>query len=180
MSEDGVTEADIEAAREEVIDAMARSAEVYGAKRSYGRLFGILYFAEDPLSLDDLVAKSGYAKSTVSTAMNTLERYYLVQRRSLPGEGKRAFFEAEDDFWYIFQQFLDQQVRREIEMMSRALEASETVLEGTDDEEAQADLEKIQDLHRMYDRSETMVDIVTSERLERLAALVERMRESDE
>jgi DNA-binding transcriptional regulator GbsR (MarR family) len=176
MSDDGVTEADIEAAREEVIEAMARSAEVYGAKRSYGRLFGILYFADDPLSLDELVEESGYAKSTVSTAMSTLERFHLVQRRSVPGEGKRAFFEAEEDFWYIFQQFLDQQVRREIEMMSRALETAEATLEAADDEQSQADLERVRELHQVYDRSERMVDVVTSERLDRLASLVERFR----
>lgn len=179
MSDDGVTEADVEAAREEVIEAMARSAEVYGAKRSYGRLFGILYFADEPLSLDDLVEESGYAKSTVSTAMNTLERFHLVQRRSIAGEGKRAFFEAEADFWYIFQQFLDQQVRREIEMMSRSLDTAELALEGADDSQAEADVEKIRELQAMYDRSERMVDLVTSERLDRLASLLERLRGSD-
>ncbi|MFC7132591.1 MULTISPECIES: GbsR/MarR family transcriptional regulator [Salinibaculum] len=182
MSEDsgeGVEEADIEAAREEVIEAMARSAEVYGAKRSYGRLFGILYFAAEPMSLDDLVEESGYAKSTVSTAMSTLERFHLVQRRSMPGEGKRAFFEAEDDFWYVFQQYLDQQVRREIEMMSRALEAAEMVLEQADDEDAERDLEQVRELQRMYDRSETMVDVATSERLDKLVGLVERVRGSE-
>jgi DNA-binding transcriptional regulator GbsR (MarR family) len=179
MSEDSVTEADVEAAREEVIDAMARSAEVYGSKRSYGRLFGILYFADGPVSLDELVEESGYAKSTVSTAMNTLERFHLVQRRSVPGEGKRAFFEAEEDFWYVFQQFLDQQVRREIEMMSRALEAAEIVLDEADDEQAGTDLERVQALQRMYDRSETLIDVVTSERLEQLSTLLERVRGSD-
>jgi DNA-binding transcriptional regulator GbsR (MarR family) len=111
--------------------------------------------------------------------MSTLERFHLVQRRSLPGEGKRAFFEAEDDIWYIFQQFLDQQVRREIEMMSRALEASETVLAEADDEKAQADAEKVRNLRQMYDRSERLVDTLTSERLDRLAGLVERLRGSD-
>ena len=175
-SHDGITEEDIEAAREEVIEAMARSAEVYGAKRSYGRLFGILYFASEPLSLDELVEESGYAKSTVSTAMSTLERFHLVQRRSMPGEGKRAFFEAQDDFWYVFQQFLDQQVRREIEMMSRALEAAEMVLEEADREDAERDLEKVRTLRETYDRSERLVDIVTSERLDRLASLIDRVR----
>ena len=182
MSEDsgeGVEEADIEAAREEVIEAMARSAEAYGAKRSYGRLFGILYFAAEPMSLDDLVEESGYAKSTVSTAMSTLERFHLVQRRSMPGEGKRAFFEAEDDFWYVFQQFLDQQVRREIEVMSRALEAAEMVMEQADDEDTERDLEQVRELQGMYDRSETMVDVATSERLDKLVGLVERVRGSE-
>jgi DNA-binding transcriptional regulator GbsR (MarR family) len=90
-----MSEPDVDAACEEVIEAMARSMEIYGANRSYGRLYGILLFAEDPLSLDTLTEESGYAKSTVSTAMKTFERLYLVHRRAIPGEGKKAYFEAE-------------------------------------------------------------------------------------
>lgn len=170
---------DLEAAREEVIEAMARSFEVYGAKRSYGRLYGILYFADEPVSLDELVAESGYAKSTVSTAMSTLERFHLVKRRSLSGEGKKAFFEAEGDFWYVFQQFLEQQVRREIRVMSRALQAAELVLEDFDDEQAEADLEKVRELQEIYEQSERLIDVLTSDRLDRIASLVERFRSAD-
>jgi DNA-binding transcriptional regulator GbsR (MarR family) len=165
--------------RERVIEGMARSAEVYGTKRSYGRLFGILYFAEGAMSLDELVAESGYAKSTVSTAMNTLERFHLVRRRSRPGEGKRVFFEAESDFWYVFQQFLDQQVRREIEIMSRALADAEESLENLDDEASQRDLERIRALKDVYDRSETWIDVLTSQPLDRVVSVVERLRGSD-
>ena len=165
-----------EAAREEIIEAMARSAEMYGAKRSYGRLFGVLYFADEPLSLDDLVAESGYAKSTVSTAMTTLERFHLVRRRSIPGEGKKAFFETEEDFWYVFQQFLDGQVRREIQLMSRALDGAEEKLADAEGDRAERDLERVRDLQGVYDRSERLVDLLTSERLDRLAGIVERLR----
>jgi len=177
MSDDGledVSEEDAEAAREEVIEAMARSLEIYGAKRSYGRLYGILFFADGPLSLDALVAESGYAKSTVSTAMSTLERFHLVQRRSLAGEGKKAFFEAEEDFWYVFQQFLDQQVRREIQVMNRALEAAEMVLEAADEPAAEADLEKVRSLQAVYGQGEALIDVLTSERLEQVAGLLDR------
>lgn len=160
-------------AREQVIEALARSLEVYGAKRSYGRLYGILYFATGPVSLDVLVERSGYAKSTVSTAMNTLERFHLVQRRSLQGEGKKAFFEAEEDFWYVFQQFLREQVRREIQIMSRALDEAEATLEAADDPGAQADLERVRQLQRIYDEGDRIIDLLTSEDLEEVASLLE-------
>jgi len=161
----------VEAAREEVIEAMARSAEVYGAKRSYGRLYGILFFEDDPLSLDDLVEQSEYAKSTVSTAMNTLDRYHMVRRRSVAGEGKKAFYEAETDFWYIFQQFLQQEVRREIQIMSRALDGAIMTLEESDSEQAERDLEKLRDLRELYQRSEKLIGVVTSQPLDRLSNL---------
>lgn len=167
---------DVATAREEVIEAMARSAEVYGFKRSYGRLYGVLYFADGPVSLDDLVERSGYAKSTVSTAMNALERFHLVRRRSVPGEGKKAYFEAERDLWYVFQQFLDQEVRREINVMTRALDEAETRLEDSDSATAERDLERVRDLQRVYRRSEQMVDILTSERLDQLSGIVDRFR----
>ena len=171
---------EVEAAREEVIEAMARSAEVWGAKRSYGRLFGVLFFADEPLSLDALTAESGYAKSTVSTAMSTLERYHLVRRRSLPGEGKKAFFEAETDLWYVLQQFLQNEITREIRVMSRALDSAAETLEDAEGEQAARDLEKVRKLQRIYDRSERVVSAVTGTSADRLAGLFDRFTSDSE
>ncbi|WP_436930211.1 GbsR/MarR family transcriptional regulator [Halosimplex halobium] len=169
----------VESARAAVIDAVERSAEVYGAKRSYGRLFGILLFEPEPVSLDELVAESGYAKSTVSTAMNTLERFHLVHRRSLPGEGKKAFFEAETDLWYVFQQFLSQEVTREIRIMTRALDEAEAALEDAEGERAQYHLEQVRELQRVYDRSERLVSLLTSQPLDRLVEALGRLTGGD-
>ena len=54
MSED----ADI--ARERVIESLEQSAEVYGLSRSSGRIYGVLYFADGPLSIPELVERTGY------------------------------------------------------------------------------------------------------------------------
>lgn len=37
-----MSQSDADAAREEVIEAMVQSMEVYGFNRSYGRLYGLL------------------------------------------------------------------------------------------------------------------------------------------
>ncbi|MFA1609910.1 GbsR/MarR family transcriptional regulator [Halobellus rubicundus] len=166
----------VEQAREEVIQALERSAEVYGLNQSYGRLYGVLFFENEPLSLDELVEESGYAKSTVSTAMQKLNRLHLVHRRSVPGEGKKAFYEAETDFWHVVQKFLQHEVRREIDVMTRALDSAADRLDGVDDEQAQADLERIESLRTMYDRSERLLDILTSSSIDRLTGLLERLR----
>jgi DNA-binding transcriptional regulator GbsR (MarR family) len=163
-------------ARETVADALARSAEIYGLNRSYGRLYGVLFFADDPVSLDDLVERSGYAKSTVSTAMNAMERLHLVQRRSIPGEGKKAFYEAQTDFWQVLQEFLKREVQREIDVMVRALDDAETALEAADGEQARRDLEKVRSLKRTYEYSDRLVDLLTSSSIERLTDLVDRLR----
>jgi DNA-binding transcriptional regulator GbsR (MarR family) len=164
----------VRAAEETVIDAFARSAEVYGASRSLGRLYGELFFADEPLSLDELVDRSGYAKSTVSTAMSTLERFHLVQRRSLQGEGKRAFFEAERDFWYVVREFLQNEVRREVTVMTRALDEAAEQLAEADGDRAERDLERVEQLRSVYGRSERYLDLLASTPVDRLRSLLDR------
>lgn len=159
-------------AREEVIEAFATTAEMYGTRPSYGRLYGVLYFAREPLSLDELAERSGYAKSTVSTAMSTLERYYLVKRRSLRGEGKRAFFEAERDWWYALEQVLEQEGSREIETMTRALDSAEKRLEESDSDRSGADLERVRDLQQFYRQAAFLVEVFSSRSVEQLLAMI--------
>lgn len=164
-------------AREEIIEAMADSAELYGTQRSVGRLYGRLYFAGEPRSLDDLAAESGYAKSTVSTAMSELERAQLVDRRSIPGEGKRVFFEAEADLWRAFQQFLDTTARQEIETMSGALEEAAQLLDADGSEQADEDLAQIHQLQETYDQFALLLELLTGESLEALLAVADKESE---
>lgn len=167
---------DITTARETVIESMEQSADIYGLNRSYGRLYGLLFFADEPVSLDTLVVESGYAKSTVSTAMRDMERLHLVYRRSVPGEGKKAFYEAERDFWTVVQEFLRREVRREITVMMSALEEAEQTLESVDNKQASQDLEKIHELTKTYNRSKQLVDLLTSSSIDRLTGLTDRLR----
>jgi DNA-binding transcriptional regulator GbsR (MarR family) len=166
----------VEAARERVIEAMERSADIYGLNRSYGRLYGLLFFADEPVSLGTLVEASGYAKSTVSTALQDMEQLHLVYRRSVPGEGKKAFYEAERDFWTVVQAFLQREVQREISIMTGALDEAKQSLEDADGDQAHQDLEKIHQLEQMYDRTQRVVNLLTSSSVDRLAGLLDRLR----
>lgn len=179
MEEEEQVSAEIEAAREEVIEAAARSAEVYGLNRSFGHLYGELFFADEPLSLDDLVDRTGYAKSTVSTAMQDMERLHIVRRRSVPGEGKRLFFEAERDLWHVIQQVMNQEVRREIQLMTRALDEAEGELEAVETDQAETDLEKVRSLKRQYREGEMVLNVLTSTPVDRLHDLFTSLRPSD-
>lgn len=172
------SDVDTDAAREELIEAMGRALAVYGGNRSYGRLYGILFFSEEPLSLNELAEESGYAKSTVSTAMSALERLHFVHRRSMP-ESKKSYFEAETDLWYAAQEILNQEVLREIRIMSRALDSAAETFEKADSAKAQRDLEKVRRLHRLYVRGEKVVSLLTGQSMDRLLSVLERLRATD-
>lgn len=170
---------DVDDARQEVIEAMAATFELYGLQRSHGWLYGRLYFADGPLSLDELVEHSGYAKSTVSTAMSTLERFYMVHRRSVPGEGKRLFFEVERDWWTVVDQFLQTEGRREVDTMTRALDRAEATLEASDAERAEADLERVHTLQKFYRQSERLLDVLSEHSIDELIAALELLDEQE-
>lgn len=174
-----MSQSDLDAAREEFIEALARSLSIYGINQSYGRLYGILYFAEKPVSLDELTDESSYSKSTVSAVMRTLERLHVVHRRSIPGEGKKAYFEAETDFWYIAQELMDREVRHEIQIMNRSIDSAVETFESMDSAQAQRDLEKVRKYQRLYNHIEQLVDLFTSQSREQLLSQLEEGRDGD-
>jgi DNA-binding transcriptional regulator GbsR (MarR family) len=174
-----MSESDPDEAREEVIEAMARSIEIYGVNQSYGRLYGILFFAEEPMSLDTLTEESGYAKSTVSTAMESLSRIHLVRRQSIPGEGKKAYYEAETDWWYVFQEVMNREVMHELRIMGRALDSAAETLADAESEKAKRDLEKIRKFQRLYARGEQLVELLTSQSLDQLISVLKQAHATD-
>lgn len=157
-----------EKAREEVIEAFERTAGVYGWSRSNGRLYGILFFSDEPMSLDELAEESGYARSTVSNAMNKMENLHAVKRRS--GDGRTVLFEAENDLEQVMQEFVRNKVRKEIDIMLRALENAEEELEGAGEED---DLEKIRELEDIYRKSDKLVDAFLRMKSSKLAGALD-------
>jgi DNA-binding transcriptional regulator GbsR (MarR family) len=152
MSED-----DRALARERVIESMEQSAEVYGLSRSAGRVYGVLYFAEEPLSIPELVEETGYAKSTISNVTRTLTRIGLIHRRSSEGGGRRVRYAAEREIWFILQGVLQQYVQRELQTTLRTLRRAETLLpDGSERETA-----RIEELRETYDDLQEITALVS-------------------
>ncbi|EMA27704.1 GbsR/MarR family transcriptional regulator [Haloarcula japonica] len=143
-------------ARERVIESMEQSAEVYGLSRSAGRIYGVLYFASDPLSIPELVDETGYAKSTVSNVTRTLSRVGLIHRRSSTGGGRRVRFEAEREVWFILQDVFQQYIQREVQTTLRTIRrAEEQVPEDAREQEP------IQNLRETYEDLEEIVQLAS-------------------
>lgn len=144
-------------ARERVIESMEQSAEVYGLSRSAGRIYGVLYFAEEPLSIPELVDETGYAKSTISNVTRTLTRIGLIHRRSSEGGGRRVQYTAEREIWFILQDVFQQYIQREIQTTLRTIRRAESQL--TDD--ADTDEERIEELRETYEDFQEIVALTS-------------------
>jgi DNA-binding transcriptional regulator GbsR (MarR family) len=160
------------AAREEVIESMERSAEVYGLSRSAGRVYGTLYFAAEPLSIPELVEETGYAKSTISNVTRKLTRIGLVRRRSSGGGGRRVQFEPETDLWFVVQDVFQQYVAREMGTTRRTLDRSLARLDdcGVDDTRT---YDRIEELAATYDEFETLLELAMDHSVEELIDAIE-------
>ena len=152
-----------EAARERVIESLEQSAEVYGLSRSAGRIYGVLYFATDPLSIPELVERTGYAKSTVSNVTRTLTRVGLIRRRSSDGGGRRVRFTAEREVWFIVRDVLQQYVSRELQTTHREIRRAERGLDGAEDADDAngVETERIRELRETYADLREIVELVS-------------------
>jgi len=151
-----MSDADSSVARERVIESMEQSAEVYGLSRSSGRIYGVLYFAAEPLSIPELVDETGYAKSTVSNVTRTLSRVGLIHRKSSAGGGRRVRFEAERDVWFILQDVFQQYIQREVQTTLRTIRRAEEQVPPDAREQ-----EHIQNLRKTYEDLEEIVQLAS-------------------
>ena len=152
MSED-----DRAIARERVIESLEQSAEVYGLSRSAGRIYGVLYFAAEPLSIPELVEETGYAKSTISNVTRTLTRVGLIHRRSSEGGGRRVQYTAEREIWFILQDVLQRYIQREIQTTLRTVRRAGEQLPDENGRET----ERIEELRGTYEDLEEIVTLAS-------------------
>ncbi len=174
-----MTDADREAVREEVIESIERSVEVYGLSRSAGRVYGVLYFAIEPLSIPELVEETGYAKSTISNVTRTLTRVGLIRRRSSGGGGRRVQFEAATDLWYVVQNVFQQYVAREMATTRRTLDRALSRLDAAGVEPGTAEYDRIRRLSRTYDDVETLLELATRHSAAELIEAIEQYEDGE-
>lgn len=160
--------------REDVIESMERSAEVYGLSRSAGRVYGVLYFSTDPLSIPELVEETGYAKSTISNVTRKLTRIGLIRRRSSSGGGRRVRFAPETDLWFVVQDVFRQYLAREMTSARRSLDQALDGLGNRDSQDVQSDRDQIEALQETYADLQRLVELATKHSTTELIEAIEQ------
>nr|WP_259519602.1 MarR family transcriptional regulator [Halanaeroarchaeum sp. HSR-CO] len=148
---------------------MEQSAEVYGLSRSAGRIYGVLYFSDEPLSIPELVDETGYAKSTISNVTRTLTRVGLIHRRSSEGGGRRVRYTAEREIWFILQNVFQQYVQREIQTTLRTIQRAQAQLS----EDSETETERIEELQETYEDLQEIVTLASEFTTEELRDALE-------
>ncbi|WP_411954186.1 GbsR/MarR family transcriptional regulator [Alkalibacillus sp. S2W] len=109
-----------------MISAIAQSMTVYGVSASVGRIYGVLYFADEPLTLDDIKDQVAMSKASVSNGIRELMETEMVTKVWKKGERKDHFI-AEKDFLRNFLTYFVKTLRTERNLIYKAIEQTEPI-----------------------------------------------------
>ncbi|UOF91643.1 transcriptional regulator [Fodinisporobacter ferrooxydans] len=156
--------------RNQVIEAIAQTMDLYGATTSSGRLYGILFFEDHPLTLDEMKERMGMSKSSMSYAVRALEKSKMVERISAD-HSRKDQFQAESNFFDAFRNFFIDKLQFEIDVMTTAIQdvipkLKEMILDWELDEDirrlALQDLKKLHHAEEYYDWLQQFVEQLQS------------------
>ncbi|UXR69499.1 GbsR/MarR family transcriptional regulator [Staphylococcus sp. IVB6246] len=119
--------AQLEAAKDIVINSIAETMDLYGINRSTGNLYGTMLF-EDSMTLDEMRSELQMSKPSMSAGVKKLQEFDVVKQRFTRGSRKQHF-EAEKDFFAFFSNFFTQKWYREIKINMAALQEAEAMID---------------------------------------------------
>ncbi|MBY0087817.1 GbsR/MarR family transcriptional regulator [Brevibacillus brevis] len=137
--------------RKQMIEAIAETMDLYGATHSSGQLYGVMFFENRPMTLDEMKTQMNMSKSNMSYAVRSLMESRMVKKLEEKQE-RKELYAAETNFFTAFQNFFTYKLQREVDVMTGAIdqalpELTELILqESISDEERKLAL---QDLHKL-------------------------------
>lgn len=107
------------------VEGMGAAAATSGIlNQLQGRIFGLLYLHQGPMSLDDVTTELQQSKGNVSVNIRGLIEWQLVRQVRVPGS-RRDHYEAATDFWRVMQEIMERRFRWNLRQVLAA--ADETV-----------------------------------------------------
>lgn len=99
---------------QEFVDLWRNMSALWGISPTMAQIHGLLFLTGESLSMDDIMARLGIARSDVSTNLPMLIEWGLVRRAHRRGD-RREYYEALTDVWEMFTLIAAQRKRREID-----------------------------------------------------------------
>ena len=157
---------ELELVRERVIETIAKNMNLYGVTDSLGRLYGMLYFHDQPMTLDEMKEELGMSKTSMSTSVRVLQELKMVEKVWKKGI-RKDLYQAEEDWYQTFIDFFTIKWRSGAAMnmsaMTKAIKELERLVHSEDTAEevvrlARIDIEKLQSALEYYEWLNRLVD----------------------
>lgn len=164
--------------RKRVIEAIGRNMDLYGVTLSTGHLYGLLFFADKPMTLDDMGREMEMSKTSMSTGVRTLLDLKMVNKVWSKGS-RKDLYEVEYDWHQTFTDYFVIKWRKAVESNLQVLRKSVDELNrliADLDEQADAELLHIlkEDKHKVlqaeayYKWLDRLIDTMEDEEIYKL------------
>lgn len=156
----------LEKARKRIAESIAQNIHLYGLPPSAGRQYGMMFFQDRPLTLDDMSEELGMSKTSMSTSIRALAEAKLVDRVWQRGV-RKDLYEVKDDWYQSFIDMFNSRWRSSVSLHSTAIRKSLKELEQLIDDEtispeilekAKVDIEKLIYIRDYYDWLDRLID----------------------
>lgn len=157
-------------ARKRVIEAIGKNMDLYGVTQSVGHLYGMLFFSEKPMTLDEMGKEMEMSKTSMSTGVRMLLDLKMVNKVWEKG-ARKDLYEAEADWHQTFTDYFGIEWRKAVEANVIALKRSAAELrqlQETEEEDGKLrellsrDLEKIDGALSYYEWLDRLIDTLDS------------------
>ena len=138
----------------ESIDFFVRMMSILGMPRSVGEIYGLLYFSDIPLPMEQIVNRLDISLGSASQGLKTLRSLKAVRTTYIPGD-RRDHYLAETEFRRLFANFIKEEIMPHMESAKERIQRMEESLSRTDeptDEFYQIRIEKLKKLTRAGSR----------------------------
>lgn len=110
-----------------MIDSFVRAAALIGLPRSIGEIYGLLYCSSEPLTFDEIEARLGISRGSVSGGLKTLRQLGAVKLHYAPGSRKDHYL-PELSMERLVRGFIKDQFSPHLESSAERLDAVEAQL----------------------------------------------------
>lgn len=163
----------LEKSRKRITESIAQNIHLYGLPPSAGRQFGMMFFENRPLTLDDMSAELGMSKTSMSTSIRSLSEAKLVDRVWERGV-RKDLYEVKDDWYQIFVDMFTVKWRRAVSLHTAAIRKSLVELKElkkaddiTDELRTiiDTDIEKLLYIREYYDWLDRLIDAFEDQKI---------------
>lgn len=154
----------VQKVRKRVIEAIGRNMSLYGVSLSTGHLYGLLFFADKPMTLDEMGEEMKMSKTSMSTSVRTLLDLNMVNKVWEKGS-RKDLYEVEYDWYQTFTDYFAIEWRKAVEtniqILRRSIEEINKLM-GEEQNGVRAILEqdkrKMEEAVRYYNWLDRLID----------------------
>ena len=150
--------------KNQFVEGMSSMSQFWGFPRGMGALFGVLYTSPGPLSLDELVTRTGLTKGAISTNVRALARIGLIRPVTRLAD-RKDYYEAETDFYKAIRSILKERRNSEFDRAVSSVKAALAELEAStnaaDETERKFLIERLQAMQSFFDALDSLTAAVT-------------------